>query len=129
METSMPNEIPIPAAEYLRMSTEHQQYSLDNQRLAIQAYAKTHNFFTVQTYTDGAKSGVVLKRRDGLRRLLQDVMRGNPGYRAILVYDISRWGRFQDADEAARYEFLCKSTGVPVHYCAESFVNDGTLPN
>jgi DNA invertase Pin-like site-specific DNA recombinase len=44
-----------------------------------------------------------------------------------LVYDISRWGRFQDTDEAAHYEFLCKKAGIPVHYCAEPFANDGTL--
>jgi hypothetical protein len=25
------------------------------------------------------------------------------------VYDVSRWGRFQDPDEAAHYEFLCKA--------------------
>lgn len=29
----------IPAAQYLRMSTDHQQYSLDSQRLAIHSYA------------------------------------------------------------------------------------------
>jgi hypothetical protein len=39
------------------------------------------------------------------------------------------WGRFQDTDESAHYEFLCKSAGVPVHYCAEAFANDGTLPS
>jgi hypothetical protein len=44
-------------------------------------------------------------------------------------YDVSRWGRFQDTDEAAHYEFLCKSAGVPIHYCAEAFANDGTLPS
>ena len=48
---------------------------------------------------------------------------------AILVYDVSRWGRFQDTDEAAHYEFLCKSAGVPIHYCAETFANDGSLPS
>jgi len=47
----------------------------------------------------------------------------------ILVYDISRWGRFQDTDEAAHYEFLCKNSGIPVHYCAEPFANDATLPS
>src|SRR5216684_3436864 len=119
----------IPVAQYLRMSTEHQQYSLDGQRTAIQTYAEAHGFSVVQTYTDGAKSGVVLKRRNGLRQLLQDVMGGKPPYNAILVYDVSRWGRFQDADEAAHYEFVCKSAGIPVHYCAETFTNDGTLPN
>jgi DNA invertase Pin-like site-specific DNA recombinase len=29
----------IPAAQYLRMSTDHQQYSLDNQIAVIGAYA------------------------------------------------------------------------------------------
>jgi DNA invertase Pin-like site-specific DNA recombinase len=120
---------PILAAQYVRMSTEHQQYSLDNQCLAIQAYADASRFSVVRTYVDKARSGLVLKRRDGLRQLLQDVVSGNPGYKAILVYDVSRWGRFQDADEGAHYEFLCKSAGIPVHYCTEAFVNDGTLPN
>jgi len=119
----------IPAAQYLRMSTEHQQYSLDNQGIAIQSYAEAHHFQVVQTYTDGAKSGVVLKRRNGLRQLLQDVISDNRRFNAILVYDVSRWGRFQDVDEAASYEFLCKSAGIPVHYCAETFVNDCALPN
>lgn len=119
----------IPAAQYLRMSTEHQQYSLDNQQFVIQSYAEAHGFSVVQTYPDGARSGVDLKRREALRRLLQDVMSGSHVYKAILVYDISRWGRFQDADEAAHYEFLCKSAGVPIHYCAEVFVNDGTMAN
>jgi hypothetical protein len=38
-------------------------------------------------------------------------------------------GRFQDTDEAAHYEFLCKRSGVPIHYCAEPFANDGTVPS
>ena len=118
----------IPAAQYLRMSTEHQQYSLENQSAAIQKYAESRGFEVVQTYSDAAKSGLVLRRRTGLRQLLQDVV-GTPAYRAILVYDVSRWGRFQDTDESAHYEFLCKSAGAAVHYCAENFANDGTLPN
>ena len=120
---------PVPAAQYLRMSTEHQQYSLENQSTAIQSYAESHGFEIVRTYSDSAKSGLVLRRRTGLQQLLQDVVSGAAPYRAILVYDVSRWGRFQDTDESAHYEFLCKSAGVPVHYCAETFANDGTLPS
>src|SRR5580700_7267805 len=119
----------IPVAQYLRMSTEHQQYSLENQSLAIQKYAETHGFEVVRTYSDAAKSGLVLRRRIGLQQLLRDVVGGSSGYRAILVYDVSRWGRFQDTDESAHYEFLCKSASVPVHYCAETFANDGTFPS
>ena len=45
----------------------------------------------------------------------------------ILVYDVSRWGRFQDVDESAYYEFVCKQRGIRVTYCAEQFDNDGSL--
>src|ERR1700704_4112924 len=117
----------VPAAQYLRMSTEHQQYSLENQSTAIQRYADLQGFEVVRTYSDAAKSGLVLRHRIGLRQLLQDVVSGSPEYRVILVYDVSRWGRFQDTDESAHYEFLCKSAGVRVEYCAEEFENDGSL--
>jgi DNA invertase Pin-like site-specific DNA recombinase len=111
------------------MSTEHQQYSLNNQESAIRQYADKNGFVVTQTYTDAARSGVVLKRRSGLRQLLQDAMSGRAPYKVILVYDVSRWGRFQDNDEAAHYEFMCRSAGVPVHYCAEPFSNDGGTPS
>src|SRR3954464_6424724 len=119
----------IPVAQYLRVSTEHQQYSLENQAASIQKYADSNGFVTVRTYSDAAKSGVGLKHRAGLRQLLKDVVDGTATYHAILVYDVSRWGRFQDADESAHYEFVCKLAGIPVHYCAEIFANDGTLPS
>jgi hypothetical protein len=44
-----------------------------------------------------------------------------------LVYDVSRWGRFQDTDESAYYEYLCKKAGMKVAYCAEQFDNDCTM--
>jgi len=126
---TMTANLAVPAAQYLRMSTEHQQYSLENQSLANQSYAASHGFVIVRTYSDAARRGLVLKHRIGLRQLLKDVVGATPEYRAILVYDVSRWGRFQDTDESAHYEFLCKSAGVPVHYCAETFTNDGSLPS
>jgi DNA invertase Pin-like site-specific DNA recombinase len=120
---------PIPAAQYLRMSTEHQRYSIENQAAAIQTYAELNNLSVVKTYTDPARTGVVLKRRRGLQQLLQDVISGDQRYRVILVLDVTRWGRFQDTDESAHYEFLCKNAGIPVHYCSETFANDGSLPS
>ena len=116
----------IPAAQYVRMSDEAQEYSIDNQKAAIREYASSHGFEVVKTYADFAKSGVVAKNRTGLRQLLTDVVSGKTDYKAILVYDVSRWGRFPNSDEAAHYEFLCHSSGIPLHYCAESFTNDGT---
>jgi len=117
--------INVPAAQYLRVSTERQEYSLDCQSARIAHYARENGFAVCQTYCDEAKSGLEIVRRTGLSRLLRDVVAGRQSYKAVLVYDVSRWGRFQDPDEAAHYEFLCKAAGVQVHYCAEHFSNDG----
>jgi DNA invertase Pin-like site-specific DNA recombinase len=117
----------IPAAQYLRMSTENQQYSLQNQADAISRYAVEHGFLIARTYSDAAKSGLRLKNRTGLKQLLKDVVEGQTDFRAVLVYDVSRWGRFQDMDESAHYEYLCKSAGIPVHYCGEQFCNDNSM--
>jgi hypothetical protein len=94
-------KMPIHAAQYLRMSTEHQQYSLVNQAAKIQDYSEEHEFLVVKTYADAGRSGILLKSRTGLTTLLADVMSGRAEFKVILVYDVSRWGRFQDADEAA----------------------------
>lgn len=117
----------IRAAEYVRMSTEHQRYSTDNQATAIRRYAAQRGYEIVRTYADEGRSGLRLDGRPALQRLLEDVEGGRADYQAILVYDVSRWGRFQDPDEAAMYELRCRRAGVAIHYCAEQFENDGTI--
>lgn len=113
---------PIRAAQYVRMSTEHQQYSIDNQSDWNARYAEAHGMEIVRTFSD-VESG--LNIRDGLRDLLDEVESGHADYSVVLVYDVSRWGRFQDIDESAYYEYRCKHAGVAVNYCAEQFENDG----
>lgn len=114
------------AAAYVRMSTEHQQYSTNNQMDVIQEYAARRNLDIVKTYSDEGKSGLNIQGRDSLSRMIADVQAGAIDFTCILVYDISRWGRFQDADEGAYYEYVCCRAGIPVHYCAEQFENDGS---
>ena len=109
------------------MSTDHQKYSTENQADAIATYAARRGFDIVRTYADEGRSGLNIAGRDSLRRLIDDVQVGNADFDAILVYDVSRWGRFQDADESAYYEFICREAGIKVHYCAEQFENDGSL--
>ncbi len=117
---------PTPVAAYVRMSTEHQQYSTENQLDRIKEYATRHGMEIVQTYADEGKSGLSIKGRKGLSGMIEEVETGQTRFRAILVYDVSRWGRFQDADESGYFEYICKRTGIAVHYCAEQFENDGS---
>jgi DNA invertase Pin-like site-specific DNA recombinase len=114
------------AAEYVRMSTDHQKYSTENQAEAIRQYAARRGLEIVRTYADQGKSGLRLDGRDALKQLIQDVQSGRADFTTILVYDVSRWGRFQDADESAYYEYICKRAGISVQYCAEQFENDGS---
>lgn len=114
------------AAQYVRMSTDHQRYSTENQADAIADYAKRHGLQIVRTFADEGRSGLNIEGRDGLRRLIDEIEAGRADFEVLLVYDVSRWGRFQDADESAYYEYLCRKGGVRVVYCAEQFENDGT---
>lgn len=114
------------AAEYVRMSTEHQQYSTENQRDRIRQYAAGRGLEIVRTYADEGKSGLRIDGRLALQQLIHDVESGAADFQVILVYDVSRWGRFQDADESAYYEYVCRRAGIQVTYCAEQFENDGS---
>jgi len=115
---------PIRAAQYLRMSSENQRYSTENQQAAISEYAEEHGYAVVASYIDVGKSGLSLKGRDALKQLLSDALATPRAFDAILVLDVCRWGRFQNPDQAAHYEFLCRQTGVRVVYVCEPFGED-----
>jgi len=117
----------LRAAQYVRMSTDYQRYSIENQAAVIAAYAQLHNLSIVHTYRDEGESGLKIKNRMGLTQLIEDVRSGLADFGHLLVFDVSRWGRFQDVDESAHYEFICKQAGIKVAYCAEQFDNDGSL--
>jgi len=108
------------------MSTEHQQYSTENQADKITEYAAKRRIEIIRTYADEGKSGLRIEGRLGLQELIRFVESGQADFQIILVYDISRWERFQDADESAYYEYICRRAGIQVAYCAEQFENDGS---
>jgi DNA invertase Pin-like site-specific DNA recombinase len=114
----------VQAAEYVRMSTDHQQYSTENQHAAIQRFADAHGIIIVRSFIDAGKSGVGIQGRDALQDLLRTVESGQAEFSTILVYDVSRWGRFQEPDEGAYYEFRCVRANITVQYCAEQFPTD-----
>ncbi len=110
----------VNVVQYLRMSTDHQIFSVDNQAEFISKYAQSHNMEIIGTYDDRGKSGISADGRDSFNKLIQDVVTHTIKIAAVLVYDVSRFGRFQDNDEAGHYSFLLKLHGVKVIYCAEN---------
>lgn len=114
------------AAMYVRMSTDHQKYSTENQEQTIRDYADQNNIKIVTTYADKGKSGLDIGGREALQSLISDVENSVAEYSIILVLDVTRWGRFQDADESAYYEYICRRAGIDVQYVAEQFENDGS---
>jgi DNA invertase Pin-like site-specific DNA recombinase len=104
------------AALYLRASTEHQNYSTEHQEAALREYAGQHELEVVTVYRDQGRSGLTLDGREGLLQLLADIQSGQAAFDYVLVYDVSRWGRFQDVDESAYYEYACRRVGISVAY-------------
>src|SRR5260370_32173077 len=109
------------AAQYVGMSTDYQRYSIETQSAVIAAYAQAHDLSIVRTYPDEGESGLALKNRPGLIRLLDDVRSDHADFDHILVSDVSRWGRFQDVDEIAHYKFIYKQAGITMAYFPEQF--------
>lgn len=122
-----PPEMDVPAVAYVRMSTDHQKYSTENQLDVIRSYAEARGLKILRVFEDSGRSGLRLDGREALQNLMAEVESGKADFKAILVYDVSRWGRFQDADEGAYHEHVCSRAGIRVHYCGEQFENDGSI--
>ncbi|MEO6802267.1 MAG: recombinase family protein [Granulicella sp.] len=78
------------AAHYVRMSTEHQQYSPENQADILRQYAADHYMEIVQVYSDHGRSGLNIAGRSGLNQLMADVENKQSDFTSLLVYDVSR---------------------------------------
>ena len=61
------------AAQYVRMSTEHQQYSTHNQSDKIREYAEKRSIEIMRTYAGDGKSGLSIGGRASLQRLIAAV--------------------------------------------------------
>ncbi len=113
-------------ALYLRRSTNErlQADSLHTQEQILRAYAKGHSMMVVAVYRDSA-SGTSTKHRRAFLQMVETITHGAP-FTAVLVRDVSRFGRFYDMDEAAFFEVLFLGHHVKTIYCEEVFTSDTT---
>jgi hypothetical protein len=77
----------LRAAQQVRISTDDQRYLIQNQAAAIATFAQQNNLIIVRTPHQGTASPHRTDRRCQF---------GVADFDHILVYDVSRWGRFQD---------------------------------
>jgi DNA invertase Pin-like site-specific DNA recombinase len=129
-QTLVPIKPAVPltrAAAYMRMSKDTQEYSIHNQTTFIKKYAADHKLSIVRIYSDEGISGLRIDNRPSFTALITTVIGNRADFSKVLVYDVSRWGRFQDIDESALYEILCRRHGVEVIYCNETFGTEHTL--
>src|SRR5437764_5045328 len=116
-----PAASPTLAALYIRMSSDGQDLSPAIQQQALSEYANQHRMSIVASYEDWGRSGLTMKARHSMHRLIRDVAAPACPFKVVLVYDVSRWGRFFDTDASAYYEYHCRLHGVQVVYVKESF--------
>jgi len=118
------------AVAYYRHSAEDkQENSVEIQRDKITAFADEHNIELIHEEADEGKSGLQASR-PGFQSIMQNWVQNPdaPDFDYILVLDVSRWGRFQDQDESAHYEFVCKQHGKQVIYVTRGMpFKDGKL--
>jgi hypothetical protein len=81
----------LRAAQYVRMSTYQQKYSIENRAAAIAAYASERKIEIVKTYVSKGRSGLRINSRKDLQKLIADVQERKADFDVILVYDVSRW--------------------------------------
>jgi predicted site-specific integrase-resolvase len=67
-DDALDRPVQVRAAEYVRMSTEHQQYSTENQGEKIREYAAQRGIEIVKTYADEGKSGLNIGGRLALQQ-------------------------------------------------------------
>ena len=115
----------VPVVAYLRRSTNRQERSIPDQQKAIQEYALAHGMIVVRSYVDDALSGTTSNDRQSFQEMIADAQETSREWKAVLVYDIKRFGRV-DNDEAGHYRYILKNVGIEVIYITENFTGNSS---
>ncbi len=107
----------LKGAIYIRMSTDLQVESPENQMHTIQEFADSNDIEIVKVYSDLGVSGMKAEGRDQFQAMLDDVESARNEYNIVLYLDDSRWGRFIDSGEAEYYRMRLKLRGVLCQAC------------
>ena len=111
----------IPAVQYLRMSTDKQEYSIDHQKDHNGKFAVQHGFGIIHDYIEPGISGVTADDRPQFLRMLDDLSSGRVRCKAVLIYDMSRFGRFQLPTESMYHEHKLVMMNIRLIQCTKEY--------
>ncbi len=112
------------AVGYCRRSTDRQEQSIADQRLAIERYCAEHGLSLVRWHVDDAISGTKATNRPAFQAMVDAAQSPARDFSLVVVYDVKRFGRL-DNDEAGFYRHTLRRCGVGVLYVAEGFAGLG----
>ena len=107
------------AIAYLRKSTDLQETSLEQQKENILHFARTHSIKVIEFFAEEA-CGESVEGRPQFRRMIE-CCKSKELFQYVLVYDVSRWGRFENPKEAVYWEVEAEKAGRRVIFISEGF--------
>ena len=110
------------AIGYFRHSADgRQEHSIPIQKEKVFGFADNSQIEIIDTFEDAGVSGLTPDRPQF--KAMMNRVHVDLSFDLILVYDRTRWGRFQDRDLARRLIAECEKCGKQVH-----FTSDGPIP-
>src|SRR3989338_2950316 len=110
------------AIAYLRKSTDLQETSLEQQKEKVLEFAKEHAVRVIEIFAEEA-CGENVEGRPEFRKMVE-CCKSNEDFQYVFVYDISRWGRFENPKEAVYWEVEVERAGRKVVFVSEGFKED-----
>jgi DNA invertase Pin-like site-specific DNA recombinase len=110
-------------AYYRHSAKDKQENSVLIQREHTQKFTNAHQVEIIHEEADDGESGLSADR-PGFKRLFKDWIENidAPSFDYVFVYDVSRWGRFQDSDEAGHFEYICKQNARKLYMSRKGFL-------
>jgi len=117
----------MKAIAYCRCSTDMQEASIPEQKKSIEEYASRNSLEIIRWFEDEGRSGRNAEERPAFMSMINYVKNSPNSSKFVLVYDVSRWGRFENPKEATYWEIMIEKCGLKVKYVTEDYVNNDSI--
>lgn len=111
-----------PAAVYMRMSTDKQEYSIESQWRLLEEWAGRNGYQIIKRYEDAGLSAMEskLSKRTAFLQMIEDSEQSE--WRTVLIYDSSRFSR--SLKDSIVYKSVLKQNGVQLISITEPVLDD-----